>query len=263
MARRLPTASRRASLSLAAWASSTSRGMGTSASSARTSPSASARMRRARTRGCTSAAPAPTGNATRTRTAWKGAFAAARFGDCERSREWLFSCATIRCRRYGAEDFLNADGSEGELVGATVADCIAACQPELGCVGFKYKPWDGNKCFLRSYISLGECADAEGQDTWVYVGTSANWEQHTALNCMEGYAVPCRAALPPAEHKRATRAPRLCCSSPRVVLASCQVRRKRLHVPRRLGGRARQRDCLQVHRGVSARLRLRRVRRLR
>ena len=89
--------------------------------------------------------------------------------------------------RYGADDFFNADGSEGELVGATVADCIAACQPELGCVGFKYKPWDGNKCFLRSYISLGECADAEGQDTWVYIGSpSADWERHADKNCMEG-----------------------------------------------------------------------------
>ena len=89
--------------------------------------------------------------------------------------------------RYGADDFINADGSEGELVGATVADCIAACQPELGCVGFKHKPWDGNKCFLRSYISLGECADAEGQDTWVYVGSpSADWERHADKNCMEG-----------------------------------------------------------------------------
>ena len=45
----------------------------------------------------------------------------------------------------GAVDYLNPDGSEGELVGATVAECIAACDITLGCVGFKYKPFDGNK----------------------------------------------------------------------------------------------------------------------
>ena len=47
----------------------------------------------------------------------------------------------------GAVDYLNPDGSEGELVGASVEDCITACPLELGCVGFKRKPNDGNKCF--------------------------------------------------------------------------------------------------------------------
>ena len=95
----------------------------------------------------------------------------------------------------GAVDYLNPDGSEGELVGATIAQCIAACDVTLGCVGFKYKPFDGNKCrrparprplhpatfattsacalgrcFLRSSISLGDCAAAADQDTWTYVG---------------------------------------------------------------------------------------------
>ena len=37
-------------------------------------------------------------------------------------------------------DYLNPDGSEGELVGASVEDCITACPLELGCVGFKRKP---------------------------------------------------------------------------------------------------------------------------
>ena len=89
-------------------------------------------------------------------------------------------------RRNGATDYLLPDGSEGELVGATLQQCMDAC-PAPNCTGFKYKPWDGNKCFLRSYITLGECAPAEGQDTWVYVGSpSSDWERHPNLNCMEG-----------------------------------------------------------------------------
>ena len=50
--------------------------------------------------------------------------------------------------------------------GATVAECMAACELASGCVGFKHKPFDGNKCFLRSYISLGECVASAGQHTW-------------------------------------------------------------------------------------------------
>ena len=85
----------------------------------------------------------------------------------------------------GAVDYLNPDGSEGELVGATVAECIAACDITLGCVGFKYKPFDGNKCFLRSSITTAECAHSPGQETWVYVGAiNTDWQQYADKNCV-------------------------------------------------------------------------------
>jgi hypothetical protein len=64
---------------------------------------------------------------------------------------------------FGAVDYLLPDGSEAELVGATLQQCIDLCHPG-NCSGFKYKRLDNNKCFLRSYISLSECAAAPGQD---------------------------------------------------------------------------------------------------
>ena len=101
--------------------------------------------------------------------------------------------ANLNCMEgNGAVDFLLPDGSEGELEAATLVECMAACALSAGCVGFKYKPFDGNKCFLRSYISLGECAASEGQDTWVNTNSPVpGWERNANLNCMEGCAARC------------------------------------------------------------------------
>ena len=93
--------------------------------------------------------------------------------------------ADLNCMEgWGAVDYLNPDGSEGELEGATLAECMAACVAPA-CVGFKYKPFDGNKCFLRSSITIAECAHAPGQETWVYVGAiNTDWQQYADKNCV-------------------------------------------------------------------------------
>ena len=57
-------------------------------------------------------------------------------------------------------------------------------------LSFKFKPLE-LKCFLRSYISLGECAASDNQETWVnWNSPSADWERHADKNCMEGWADP-------------------------------------------------------------------------